>query len=225
MRVTGFGVVAALLLALSGCDHGSSTQASREPDPVVVEAQQQFTYGGKPIPPYFLADFYGGPDGDDFWLRDMGDRIASISVPGLFVKGDGSYSNAEITDNAADGGFVTFDLGAADGDSEANSGYLGYRFVGTTPSGVTVLEYVGNTGGSGTIPGVMFVKFEMETLGVDQDSKAQRLVMRFVGEESWGDRVYRDVKLTGNTLWLGPTRTHIPAYQDMNEGERAIVLE
>ena len=43
-----------------------------------------FTFNGKPIPPFFLTDFAGGPEANDFWTCGMGSRIAAVSVPGLF---------------------------------------------------------------------------------------------------------------------------------------------
>lgn len=217
----------AFLLAVGSAGCGEEPETTPQPPahPAVTEAQKHFTYKGEPIPPFFLAAFHGGPEADDFWLRPMGNRISCVVVEGLFVKGDGSYAGLEIDDRRNDGGFVSFDLPSDESLGPRGAGWLAYRFIGTTPSRVTVLEYVGNTGGSGTIPGVLFIRFEMETIGATKGEKQGRLIMRFLGEESWGDRVYRDVKLNGNSLWLGPTRTDIPAYKDLAEPERTIHLQ
>ena len=47
----------------------------------------------------------------------------------------------------------------------------------------------------------------------------------FSGNRAGGDRVYRDVKLDGNSLWLGPTKADIPGAIDFVESERTILLE
>ena len=225
MRAINALVTLILAVGLGGCGEKSVARPRQQSHPAVAEAQAHFTYKGKPIPPFFLTDFHGGPEAGNFWTRETGCRISSVVVAGLFVGGDGTYANSEIFDGRDDGGFISFCILSDEDRGPVGSGLFGYRFVGTTPSGITVLEHIGNTGGSGTIPGVLFVRFEMESVGVTKDKKQDRLIMRFLGEQSWGDRVYRDVKLDGNSLWLGPTRTIIPAHKDLAEDERTILLE
>jgi len=222
MRVMHVLTTILLVVGLGGCGEKPVEQS---PHPAVAEAQTHFTYKGEPIPPFFLADFYGGPGAADFWCRGMGSRISSVIVAGLFVEGDGPYSELKINDRRKEGDFVSFNLSSDESDGPRGAGWFAYRFVGTTPSGVTVLEQIGNTGGSATIPGILFVRFEMESIGATKEDKEDLLVMRFLGEQSWGDRVYRDVKLDGNSLWLGPTRTNMPGAKDFAEPERTIVLE
>ena len=208
--------------SLAGCGGSSSAKQSKQVDPRVTEAQTHFTYKGKPIPPFFLADFCGGPDVGDFWTRGMGSRICAVDVAGLFYDdSDGSYSGCAFER----GEWVRLDLPNGGDEGPRGAGWFYYRFMGTTPSGTTVLEYVGNTGGSGTIPGVVFLRFELETVGYTQTDKSDRLVMRFLGEQSWGDRVYRDVKLIGNELRLGPESTDIPGAKDSIEPARTVLLQ
>ncbi len=222
MRRIQAWVVVLSAAGLAGCGGGSTTQPSKQANPVIIEAQTHFTYKGKPIPPFFLADFCGGPDAGDFWTQGMGERICAVDVAGFFYdNSDGSYSDRTVEH----GEFVRFDLPSTGDEGSRGAGWLSYKFLGTTPSGVTVLEYVGNTGGSGTIPGVVFIRFELETLGYTKAGKKDRLIMRFLGEESWGDRVYRDVTLVGNELRLGPERSHMPGATDSLEPARTILLE
>ncbi|MFW6132735.1 MAG: hypothetical protein ACOC8F_02470 [Planctomycetota bacterium] len=230
MRAKPVGFVAAIMVAAAvcGCDEqtaGEPTPPPGKPHPAVLEARTDFTYEGKPIPPFFLADFNGGPEAPDFWLRDAGSRVCAIAVEGLFVDGDGAYTGVSGEVTRSGDGMVRFDLPQADGSCDFPCGYMGYKFVGTTPSGITVLQTIVNTGGSGTIPGVMFVRFEMASAGATRQTKRARLTMHCLGEMAWGDRVYRDVTLEGNTLRLGPERTSIPACRDTLEGERRITLE
>ena len=219
MRTMHVALALCLTVVAFGCTRKSGPPVAQQVPPAVAEARAHFTYKGKLIPPFFLADFSGGPEADSFWTEGMGSRISAVVVDGLFA-GNGPYGGIQIRTDE----FVSFDL-PGDVPTPRGAGWFSYRFLGTTPSGITVLEYCGNTGGSGTIPGVLFVRFEMESIGVTKDRKEQRLVMRYVGEECWGDRVYRDVKLNGNTLWLGPTSTTIPANERFDEPERTVVLQ
>ncbi len=219
-------VLAAALLAVGvvGCGEKPVASQPKKAHPAVVEAQSHFTFKGKPIPPFFIADFYGGPGASDFWLRETGSRISAVAVEGLFIKGDGSYVGSVIEDRRDAGGFISFYPPSDEPDRPRGNGYFGYKFVGTTPSGVTVLENIGNTGGSGTCVGVVFIRFEMESIGVTEAAKQERLVMRFLGAKSWGDRVYRDVKLAGNELRLGPETSHLPGARDSLDSARTILL-
>ncbi|MBN2584102.1 MAG: hypothetical protein JXL80_13635 [Planctomycetes bacterium] len=210
--------LSAFIASCVGCGNTDAVARHGQDGSVLLEARKSFTYQGKPIPPFFLADFHGGDEAPDFWLRETGDRIAAVAVEGLFFTRDGSYADASVTM----GDFVRFSLPGDDGRDRLN---FGYRFLGTSPSGVTVLEYYGNTGGSGTPIGIVLVRFEIETVGATRAEKRERLVMRFIGEYCWGDRVYRDAELDGNVLKLGPMHTHIPAYQVGLEPAREVVLE
>lgn len=214
---------AILAMGLIGCGEKAAAPQPQQAAPEVVEAQTHFTFKGKPIPPFFLADFFGGPEANDFWIREMGCRISSVAVEGLLIEPDGTYANSPIKSSAD--GHVSFDLPSDDPSAPRGGGWLWYKFVGTTPSGVTVLEYAGNTGGSGTVLGVVFLRVEMESVGYTKAAKKDRLVLRFAGEQSWGDRVFRDVKLEGNELRLGPERSDMPGAKDSLEPARTILLQ
>jgi hypothetical protein len=211
----------ALLIAFAGCHGSTLSDAFPREDSVLREAKETFTYKGKPIAPFFLTDFCGGEDAPDLWTREMGGRITSIAVEGLSCEGDGSYAGTPFET----GELVTFDLPADHAPVTGNPGWFGYRFIGTTTSGISVLEYKGNTGGSGTVIGVLFVRFEMASIGVTAGHKRDQLTMRFLGERSWGDRVYRDIRLEGNVLRLGPMQTTIPAYEEGLAPAEDVVLE
>lgn len=221
--LTLFSVVVLWSAGLCGC--GEEMQKERPAaHSEVVEARANFTYKGKPIPPFFLADFEGGPEMPDFWHQETGSRISAVTVDGLFLKGDGAYSNCKIIDPKEQGDWVRCEYTGMAGDA-ANKVWMKYKFLGTTPSGVTVLEYTIGDDGSAISPGVLFVRFEMQTVGVTKEDKRERLVMRFLGAECWGDRVYRDVTLDGNKLLLGPERSDMPGAKDSLEGKQTILLE
>lgn len=232
MRAMQLSVVMLLAVAVLGCGQNHAAPPTAPLHPAVVEARAHFTYQGKRIPPFFVSDFMGGPGAPDFWFRESGHRISAIAVEGLFAEGDGSYAGLEITTHPADpddpqkGEFVEFNEEPEDGvDRSVRVPWHSYRFVGTTPSGITVLEQIGNTGGSGTVVGVLFVRFEMESVGVTKAQKKDRLVMQCLGSDTWGDRVYRDVRLEGNILRLGPESSHHPGNQEYLKPAQTIVLE
>jgi hypothetical protein len=216
MRFSGLPVVIALMAGPIGCTMQPVAVTSGQSTAEVLEARAKFAYQGEPIPPFFLADLCGGPEADDFWTRGMGSRVVAVSLAGLRDQ-KRCYNDGTIQR----GRFISFARRSENDDRLQLE--FGYRFLGTTPSGISVVEYFGNTGGSGTIYGVVFVRFEMQTIGVTEDAKHDLLVMRFVGEQSWGDRVTRSVSLEGNVLRLGPTRADISASNA--EPGRVIVLE
>lgn len=211
LRAIGLGIVIGVLC---GCHSQAATEASAQPNSELLEAMAQCTFRGEPIQPFFLTEFCGGAQADEFWTEGMGQRVTAISVPGL-CNSRGSYAGAVIHR----GEYTSFALG---NDGRVTTEF-GYRFCGTTPGGITVLEYFGNTGGSGTALGLLFVRFEIRTLGTTGTGMKDVLTMRFVGEERWGDRVRRSVRLDGNRLLLGPTQTDIPGHK--SDPGCSIVLE
>jgi len=223
MRKTFAFVGAILAMGFFGCGEKANTPQSQQAVPEMAEAQTHFTFKGKPIPPFFLADLLGGPQANDLWMREMGCRVCSVAVEGLFIEPDGTYANCQIKSSAD--GSVSFDLPSDESSGPRGAGWAGYKFVGTAPSGVSVLEYSVNTGGSGTVIGVVFLRVETESVGYIKGDKKDRLVLRFLGALDWGDRVFRDIKLEGNELRLGPERSHMPGAQDSLEPARTILLE
>ncbi len=220
MRTPSMLAAALLLAGAIGCAHKAAVPRDPRPHPAVLEAQAHFTFAGHPIPPCFLTDFAGGPDADDFGTAPVGNRISAVAVQGLFDVKE-SYNDWELDPIIDDNGVHWVNAR----HREDPAFCFGYRFLGTTPSGVTVVETYGRTGGSGTFLGAMFLRFEMQTVSVAKKDRKDRLVMRFLDEYTWGDRVYRDLKLTGNTLWLGPSHTDIPAYQIDTEPERTVLID
>jgi hypothetical protein len=217
---------AAILLACAGCRVAGSEAAPAQTDPVVREAREKFTFQGKPILPYFLHDFAGGPGAPDMWTVGVGVRINSIIVDGLRLsaENDGAYAMQATWQKDGAYGFNYSRDRLKQGDGRGD-GYAAYKFVGTTPGGTTVLEYVANSGGSAVIHGVMLVRFNLQQTGATAAERKSQLVMQFLQVMCWGDRITRDVRLEGNKLLLGPSETHIPAYASDLEAARTIVLD
>lgn len=208
MTVRGLWLLFVSMPFLVGCTASLPQGASREASLEEAEAKTKFSYKGQSIPPFFLADFCGGPDANDIWTSGMGQRVVAVSVPGLF------HSTSYDATKVKEGDFIFFRRLSTDGRLEVE---MGYRFVGTSQSGISVIEYFGNTGGSGTVHGIVFVRFNTATLGITKREQRNVLLMQFIGEQTWGDRVRRTVSLRGNVLLLGATRADIPEAKAQKE--------
>jgi hypothetical protein len=213
-------------IVAAGCASDPIAPPKTSPDPVIQEARTRFTYRGVPIPPFFLNDFAGGPGAPDYWKVGMGHRIAAVAVEGLFTRPGYDTSPYDLLPTRRIGPFYAFDYyEGSDRTQQAYGGYYGYRFIGTTPGGITVLEYVLCTGGSAVCYGVVLVRFSLEDLGAASTDPHKRLVMRFLDQMSWGDRVSRSVSLEENRLLLGPATSQLPGPPNPVEPALTIVLE
>lgn len=74
---------------------------NKETDHELLEARTEFTYRGQPTPPFFLTDFYGGPEANDFWMNNMGSRVIAISVAGLYDRQGGYNCTSSDIDSSA----------------------------------------------------------------------------------------------------------------------------
>jgi hypothetical protein len=75
-----------IVMVCSGCGDKPVCQPPQQTDPRVKEAQTHFTYRGRTIPPFFLADFCGGPDAPEFHTSGMGCRISTVFCSGLVLQ-------------------------------------------------------------------------------------------------------------------------------------------
>ena len=214
-------LISVMLSLATGCREApKAANGDTAPDKTLQEAREAFTHQGEPILPYFLNDFAGGPGAPDYWKVGMGHRITTVAVGGL--RDAPPYV---LLKTRRIGGFYAFDYPDDPLSKEARGAYYGYRFLGTTPGGTTVLEYVLSTGGSAVCSGVLLVRFEIQQVGLAKSGTKKRLVMRFVSEMWWGDRVDRTVRLEGDKLLLGPATASLPGYQNPVEPARTVVID
>ena len=177
------------------------------------------------ILPYFLNDFAGGPGAPEVMTVGWGTRIYAVAVDGLRPEDqEGAYALQKIRHH---NGFYGFDYrdDPLHPNDEIEPEYFGYRFLGTSPGGVTALEYLTFGSGSMVIQGVLLVRFDMGPTGVTPSERRQRLVMHFLQEISWGDRVTREVRLEGDRLLLGPTQVSLPHQEDFVKPAETILLD
>ena len=84
MRAIRVSTAVLLVAGLGGCRDRTTAILTEQRHPAVAEAQDQFTFGGQRIPPFFLTDFCGGESAGDFWSKGMGVRVSAVvSVRGI----------------------------------------------------------------------------------------------------------------------------------------------
>lgn len=232
MRNPALWFIVPFMLVHAHCGTSNSGRPTASADALVREAQARFTYKGKPIPPFFLHDLAGGRGAHDYNLTGMGHRICALSVEGLFVGQGYLASSYDLLQTRKEGAFYVFDYYEDPLAKDGPASVHGYRFVGTTPKGTTVLEYYLGSRSSAFYPGVSLVRFAIEETfdfaggtSPPASRSRQRLVMRYVGRMAWGDRVTRDVRLDGAKLILGPATTCLPDYENLIQPAQTILLE
>lgn len=215
----------ALLTVCAGCKGSGVATAPPNDNPVLREARDHFTYQGKPILPYFLNDFAGGPGAPDAMTVGWGTRICAVAIDGLRPQDqEGAYASQETRHHNSFYGFDYREYPFHPSNATVPE-FSGYRFLGTSPGGVTALEYLTFGSGSMVINGVLLVRFDIEQTGVTLNEQREHLVMRFLQELNWGDRVARDVRLEGNKLLLGPTRVFLPHQDEFVKPAETILLD
>ncbi len=168
-------------------------------DPLLAEANKSFSYRSQPIHPGCVEEFLVS-------LSDLGPPRVLVVDVGACMESDKTctYPVKEFE------GFLFYTI------PEPEESF-GYRHLGTTSSGVHVLDSWENGGGTGFFFRVVLVKFERQEYikeGFDQGRKGgtvplvirNRLIMRCLGQIGHGDRDDGKVALKGDRLILGRGR-------------------
>jgi hypothetical protein len=145
--------------------------------------QSDFVFDGRPIHPLSVQPLVGD-------LADEQPMIAAVDLDG---SAKNSSNEAKVT---TDNGMVR----SRDGD-----GFVAYRQIGTTPSGLHVLIVMVNGGGSGVFEDVLWVKLVRDTVW-ENGQKRDRTALVRLGQFPLGDRDDGEVKLEGSTLLVGKSR-------------------
>ena len=150
----------------------------------VEEAQQKFTFAGRPIHPKAVHLLLGN-------LADSQPVVVAVDV------GAAATSN----DYLADGVEVEQDVVRYSNDTES----VGYVRLGTLTNGVVVLRAWESGGGSGVFESLLCVRFERFAGRPGQ--KGERLIMRTAGIASLGDRTDEKVQLLPDRVIVGKPGT------------------
>ncbi len=126
---------------------------------VLGEANESFTYKGKPIHPGLVNEF-------ECWLSDLNPVTVSVDVSAAYD------SNEYSEETYMSGEYASI---------ETEEGIYGYSRVRTTPDGVHVLKTVCRGEGSGTFESELWVRFEMgQGIYHPEDTPYDQLLMRLV---------------------------------------------
>lgn len=160
------------------------------------EANEQFTFRGKPINPLAVHDLLP-------WFSDKLPGPVAIDVAGTF--GSNRYSGPYTT---AKDGTVSIDLkepGRSSAGDAAYAGYFKYQRLGRLANGIQVLRTWENAGGSGLFNSLLLARFVVDYEYAGDGSRRYRLVLWQVGESVLGDRYGGAIELQAraNSIRIG----------------------
>lgn len=158
------------------------------------------------INPQILNDLSG-------WLSDTGDLIVSINIS---ESNDSNRYHGDVTAEETDGYPIV--------TSSAEEGWVSYKYIGRSFSGVHIVQTWSNGGGSGVFTNILLVTLSsdstLESNGVSY-SKKSRYVIKLVGSLPLGDRYQGQVKYRFSVLSISPCEG-MKSLRD--SGSRIVVL-
>lgn len=148
---------------------------------VLEEANNKFTYQGKPIHPKLVEEF-------SVWLSDKRNPITvSVDVKEAFNINE-YYEEVIKQEN----GLIRY--------NREEGVYFAYEWLGKLDNGLNVLRIFDAGGGSGIFQSLFFIKFDLGEGYTDEGEKYQRLLMSIVRSYTLGDRSSAQVELKGDKV-------------------------
>lgn len=221
--------MSALSVALVAALVGAASASAQPAAPVrMIETEYSFTRAPF-VNPRILYEMSA-------WLSDGGDLVVAINLE------DANDSNrfstwsdeVEVRESAGRCPFVRWrQKPGAEGHSRDS---FGYRYLGMTDSGVSVLLTASSGGGSGTFMDLLFLAAERGQ-GIAHDEERndgavvradrERVVLRKWGTIALGDRWDGELRLRGNDLFIGRDEGWFADHPDFPERqvERTLTLD
>ena len=189
-RIASIVTLALFIMCGSGCKpEKDATALSAEMRAALKEAQENFTYKGKPINPRLVQEFEG-------WMSDYGPSITvTMNVAASFETNEYYDENVEQRD-----GVIIWE---ADEDQERE--WYSYERIGVLSDGTSVLKTCFGGGGSGVFMDLLFVRFSVD-MCLFQGERHEQLLMRVVNQYLLGDRDTAEVKVVGDRVIVGESR-------------------
>jgi len=149
------------------------------------EANEHFTFQGKPINPKALDDL----------LPIMADRL-----PGpVTVDLKGGSNRYFVDDIVSEKGLVRATL-----TEEGNKSFFQYQRLGVLANGMHVIQTCFNGGGSGVFCNLLLIRFQVDTEYTDGGILRSRLLMARVGQFSLGAGYNGSIKVQPHEISIGP---------------------
>ena len=132
------------------------------------------------------------------WLSDTGDQVIGIDLLGS-RNSNRYFCQSKIRKTESGSPFVYY---------QDDRELFGYRYIGTTASGIDVLKTTSSGDGSGVFHNLIFVAVETDKcLSFDSERltanlAADRLVIKKFGEIPLGDRFEGSVEIKGEYLYI-----------------------
>jgi hypothetical protein len=130
------------------------------------------------------------------WLSDSGDQIVSINISES-NKSNRYHGNVTV-EKSEDYPFVK---------SSCEEGWVAYKYIGRSFSGVHIVQTWSNGGGSGIFTNILLATLSLdsslESNGVSSNKKA-RYVIKLVGSLHPGDRYQGQIKYKYGLLFISP---------------------
>ncbi len=186
-------IVSFFLIVLIGifayCQSIESHDFNQSIKDILSEANENFTYKGKPIHPALIREFEG-------WMSDSWMPI-TVSVDVIAAEGTNECfeDDVEIRDN----GYIFF-------QREGERDYCYYKWLGRLNNGLHVLDFGEGDGGSGVFQDVFFVRFDTDKGITPEGEPYDRLLMSIVRKHGLGDRDNGEIKVLPDRVILGKSK-------------------
>jgi hypothetical protein len=171
----------------TGCETAKDTTApSEEMRNALKEANEHFTYKGKPIHPGLVEEFEG-------WMSDYGPSITvTVNVAASFDTNEYYDQNVEQRGSVIIRG----------SNSPEERDWYNYERIGVLSDGTSVLKTCSGGGGSGVFMDLLFVRFSVDEC-LFEGEKHEQLLMRVVNQYLLGDRDMAEIKVVGDRVIVG----------------------
>ena len=182
-----FIIALGLITILASCNINKKKNSTNTESPELTEANKNFTYKGKPINPWVLAeisgyDFSGGVNAIvsvDITRAYEITKTFKISKYSEFEESetDPKASSRSIkNENGYINGYNHTFRDEIDGSLYFDSNGFSYKWLGKLNSDVHVLQTTSNEGGAMTTEQLLFVKFYLQK-DLSSKAKEERLIM------------------------------------------------
>jgi len=162
------------------------------------------------------------------WISDTGDQVIGINL--IDSQDSNRYYGDILVKEVPAGPFPFVYVEEHHSDDEATP-YFGYRYIGSTESGIHVLRTAMDGGGSGVFVNLLFLSIQRERgAAFRRDDRpgrpgAERIVLHKTGEVALGDRWEGDLRVEGNKVFIGEDRGWFSGSRTTHGGHTLSIID